>query len=299
MSALRWPIGVAPVFLMNLAACTSQQSAETRSTDRVVLADSTSVPLELDRASRPVVQVMLNGRGPYRLGVETGSPVTRLTSAVVGNLQLKRAGELDGDVLVQLDSLRIGGALIRDLQVAGGDAVSQLGLDGVLGLDAYADLLLTVDYPNSRLVLSRGRLPAPDGREVLRAVRVGPFVGIEVDAAGVKEIGVVDTQGGVGFAVIPEVGERLTFAAPLEVVGHAVVGGTAPVEVRGARLAGDLTLGRYRFSRPRIAVHELPPSIPSHITIGTRVLRHFAVTLDQQSMTVRLARADSAAIEDA
>ena len=299
MSALRWPIGVAPVFLMNLAACSSQQSAEARPTDRVVLADSTSVPLELDRASRPVVQVMLNGRGPYRLGVETGSPVTRLTSAVVDSLQLKRAGELDGDVLVQLDSLRIGEALIRDLQVAGGDAVSQLGLDGVLGLDAYADLLLTVDYPNSRLVLSRGRLPAPDGREVLRAVRVGPFVGIEVDAAGVKEIGVVDTQGGVGFAVIPEVGERLTFAAPLEVVGRAVVGGTAPVEVRGGRLAGDLTLGRYRFSQPRIAVHELPPSIPSHITIGTRVLRHFAVTLDQQSMAVRLARADSAAIEDA
>jgi hypothetical protein len=46
-------------------------------------------------------------------------------------------------------------------------------------------------------------------------------------------------------------------------------------------------------------VHELPPSIPSHITIGTRVLRHFAVTLDQRSMAVRLARADSAAIEDA
>jgi hypothetical protein len=257
----------------------------------VVLADSTTVPLELDRASRPVVQVMLNGRGPYRLGVETGSPNTRLTSAVMDSLRLRPPAHLD--------SLRIGEALIRDLQVAGGDAVSQLGLDGVLGLDAYADLLLTVDYPNSRLVLSRGRLPAPDGRDVLRAVRVGPFVGIEVDAAGVKEIGVVDTQGGVGFAVIPEVAERLTFATPLEVVGRAVVGGTAPVEVRGSRLAGDLNLGRYRFFRPRIAVHELPPSIPSHITIGTRVLRHFAVTLDQRSMAVRLARADSAAIEDA
>ncbi len=296
MPALRWSVGVTPVLLMNLAACSSQESAGTSPMDRVVLADSTTVPLELDRASRPVVQVMLNGRGPYRLGVETGSPVTRLTSAVVDSLGLKRAGE---NPLVQLDSLRIGEALIRNLQVAGGDAVSQLGLDGVLGLDAYADLLLTVDYPNERLVLSRGALPAPDGREVLRAVRVGPFVGIEVDAAGVKEIGVVDTQGGVGFAVIPEVAERLTFASPLQVVGRAVVGGTAPVEVRGARLAGELRLGRYRFTQPRIAVHELPPSVPSQITIGTKVLRHFTVTVDQRSMAVRLVRADSAAIEDA
>jgi hypothetical protein len=284
---------------MSLAGCSSQQSTPASPADRVVLADSTTVPLELDRTSRPVVQVMLNGRGPYRLGVETGSPNTRLSSAVVDSLRLRREGEEGGEPLVHLDSLRIGGALIRDLQVAGGDAVSQLGLDGVLGLDAYADLLLTVDYPNSRLVLSRDKLPAPDGREVLRAVRVGPFVGIEVDAAGVKEIGVVDTQGGVGFAVIPEVAERLTFATPLQVVGRAVVGGTAPVEVRGSRLAGDLNLGRYRFTQPRIAVHELPPSIPSHITIGTRVLRHFAVTLDQRTMAVRLARADSAAIQDA
>jgi hypothetical protein len=284
---------------MNLAACSSQESSQASPADRVVLADSTMVPLELDRASRPVVRVMLNGRGPYRLGVETGSPVTRLTSGVVDSLGLKRTGELDGDTLVHLDSLRIGDALIRNLEVAGGDAVAQLGLDGVLGLDAYADLLLTVDFPNERLVLSRGSLPAPDGREVLRAVRVGPFVGIEVDAAGVKEIGVVDTQGGVGFAVIPEVAERLTFATPLQVVGRAVVGGTAPVEVRGARLAGELGLGRYRFTQPRIAVHELPPSIPSHITIGTKVLRHFAVTVDQSAMAVRLVRADSAAIEDA
>jgi hypothetical protein len=284
---------------MNLAACSSQESSQASPADRVVLADSTMVPLELDRASRPVVRVMLYGRGPYRLGVETGSPVTRLTSGVVDSLGLKRTGELDGDKLVHLDSLRIGDALIRNLEVAGGDAVAQLGLDGVLGLDAYADLLLTVDFPNERLVLSRGSLPAPDGREVLRAVRVGPFVGIEVDAAGVKEIGVVDTQGGVGFAVIPEVAERLTFATPLQVVGRAVVGGTAPVEVRGARLAGELGLGRYRFTQPRIAVHELPPSIPSHITIGTKVLRHFAVTVDQRAMAVRLVRADSAAIEDA
>jgi hypothetical protein len=291
MSALRWPVGVAPVLLMNLVACSSEQSPKSSPTDRVVLADSTAVPLELDGASRPVIQVMLNGRGPYRLGVETGSPVTRLTSGVLDSLGLRRSA--------RLDSLRIGDAVIRDLDVADGDAVSQLGLDGVLGLDAYADLLLTVDYPHARLVLSRDSLPDPDGRDVLRAVRVGPFVGIEVDAAGVKEVGVVDTQGGVGFAVIPEVAKRLRFASPLRVVGRAVVGGTAPVEVRLARLDGNLGLGRYRFARPRIAVHELPPDIPSHLTIGTRVLRHFAVSIDQRRMAVRLVRADTTDIDDA
>jgi hypothetical protein len=40
------------------------------------------------------------------------------------------------------------------------------------------------------MILSRGALPAADGAEILRAIRVGPFVGVELDVGGVKEIGV-------------------------------------------------------------------------------------------------------------
>jgi hypothetical protein len=71
------------------------------------------------------------------------------------------------------------------------------------------------------------------------------------------------------------------------------------VDVRAGRLAGDLRMGVHRFERPRIAVHPLPPDIPSRMTIGTRVLRNFVLTLDQRAMLVRLARSDSTAIQDA
>ena len=54
---------------------------------------------------------------------------------------------------------------------------------------------MTVDYLGARLPLSSDTLPQPDGREVLQAVRVEPFLGVELDVGGVKEIGVVDTQG--------------------------------------------------------------------------------------------------------
>jgi hypothetical protein len=40
--------------------------------------------------------------------------------------------------------------------------------------------VLTIDYPNRRLSLQRTSLPEPDGREVLRTVHVGPFIGIPV-----------------------------------------------------------------------------------------------------------------------
>src|SRR5262249_52758287 len=155
------------------------------------------------------------------------------------------------------------------------DVLERIGVDGVLGLDAYADLLLTVDYPAARLILSRDSLPAADGNEVLSAVRVGPFIGIPIDAGGVSAIGVVDTQGGILFQAVPDEAARLAFAGTPRVVGRAIVGGGAPVEVREARLAGDLKLGRHVFHQPSIAVHLLPADIPSRMTIGTQALRHF------------------------
>jgi hypothetical protein len=258
--------------------------------------DSTLVPVELIDGGRAVVLVTLNGAGPYRFLVETGSPLVLLSSPLLATLALPPAGVSGTDSLFRLDSLRIGDVVVERLRVGRGDEVGRLGVDGVLGLDAYANLLLTVDYPAARLGLTKDTLPAPDGSDILRAVRVGPFVGVPLDLGGTKEIGVLDTQGGMLFQAVPAVADRLAFEGPLRVVGRAMVGGTAPVDVKAGRLSGDLTLGRHVFQRPGIAVHALPPDIPSRVTIGVRALSHFSVSIDQRSMRVRLARADTSAI---
>jgi len=258
--------------------------------------DSTAVPIELVDGDRAVVLATLDGRGPYRLAVETGSPNVQLSPRLVRELGLASAGADGPDSLFRLDSLRIGDLVVKGLAVGSDQALERIGVDGVLGLDAYADLALTVDYPAARLVLSRDSLPAPNGADVLSAVRVGPFIGIPVDAGGAKEVGVVDTQGGMLFQAVPDEAARLAFAGTPRVVGRAIVGGGAPVEVKAARLAGDLKLGRHVFHQPTIAVHPLPADIPSRMTIGTQALRHFRLTIDQRSMRVRLTRADTSAI---
>lgn len=261
----------------------------------VSLADSTSVPMEVPDG-RAIVSVTLNGRGPYRLAVETGSPEVRVSTKVIADLGLEASGMGDEDSTYVVDSLRIAGALIRGLAVGRSSAFERLGIDGVLGLDAYRDLLLTIDYPNQRLSLARATLPAPDGKEILKATHVGPFIGIPIALGDVQEIGVIDTQGGVGFAAIEEVGRRLTFQSPLRVVGRAVVGGDAPVPVKQGVLVGSAMLGRHRIGQPPVAVHALPPDIPSHVTIGLRVLRNFVVAIDQRTMAVRLSRPDGGEI---
>ena len=200
------------------------------------------------------------------------------------------APAVDEPPAYQLDSLAVGAIVVRGLTVGTFGLANELAVDGVLGLDASAELRLTIDYPGSRLTLSRDTLPAPDGREVLRAVRVGPFIGVPVDLGGVTETGVIDTQGGMMFQALPEVAERLRFERPLVVVGRARIGGGAPIEVREGRLSGDVRIGRHVFSRARIEVHPLPPDIPSRVTIGIAALDGFALTIDQRTMRIRLAR---------
>jgi hypothetical protein len=272
-----------------LLVCWTGQHAAAQT---IALTDSTSVSMEVPDG-RAIVPVMLNGRGPYRLAVETGSPDVLVSPRVVADLSLRAIGKGETDSLFRLDSLRIGQAVVSGLPVGRDSGFAMLGVDGVLGLIAYRDVVLTIDYPNRRLSLTTARLPRPDGRQILRAVRVGPFIGIPVELGGVRETGVIDTQGGVGFQAIPEVAGRLAFQSPLRVVGRAVVGGGAPVEVKLGVLRGDVRLGRYTMHQPEIAVHPLPADIPSHITIGTRVLHDFSVAIDQRSMSVRLTRPDS------
>jgi hypothetical protein len=55
-------------------------------------------------------------------------------------------------------------------------------------------------------------------------------------------------------------------------------------------------LGQHQFSQPPVAVHDLPPDIPSHVTIGLRVLRNFVVAIDQRTMAVRLTRPEGGEI---
>jgi hypothetical protein len=102
--------------------------------------DSTTVPIELLDGDRPIVSVTLNGRGPYRLAVETGSPDVLLAQQLVDSLRLPRDGSSASDSLFRLDSLRIGDVVVGALSVGQDAAFAPLGVDGVLGLDAYAGL---------------------------------------------------------------------------------------------------------------------------------------------------------------
>jgi hypothetical protein len=253
----------------------------------VSLAGTVEVPLLSGaRGEHPCVEVKVNGRGPYTFLIETGARLVGVSPEIADSLHLRRIGGPDDYPEYWVDEITLGAAAFRKLP-ASAFSLSMKGIDGVLGLPLYQDVLLTLDYPHGKLRLERGQLPEPDQREVLPLSRVGDFWGLPFAIGGRQLVGVLDTQAPNGLGLAPSTAAQLPFHGELEVIGKAGVG-LGETEVRGGELTAPLIIGRYEFPHPFVAVRTLPPLFPGEPTIGNGVLRNFVVTVDQRNARLAL-----------
>jgi hypothetical protein len=290
------------VFLLLLAGAPAEGWAQTGAPvrihhpdasppERVELAGAAEAPLTL-LGSLPIVDVRVNGEGPFRFGIETGSASVIVVPDLATRLALPRAGGPDQFPEYRVETLQIGPATFHGLPVST-MTFAQPGIDGILGLSLYRDLLMTVDYPGRKVRFERGSLPDADGSVILPLTRVGPFWGLPITAGDAPLTAVLDTRSSGAFGFTPESSAALRFDGDLRVVGRARGAAIAETEVRAGRLASDITIGRYRFPRPTVTVRALPPGFPTAPIIGSRVLAHFSITLDQRTARLRMAREGS------
>src|SRR5262249_46769201 len=107
-------------------------SALGASPDRTLLAAGATVSVRLDLSmGQPVVDVILNGKGPFRMFLDTGAGTTVLDQSLATELGLQPVAQTRlGDPanpqailadVVTIDTLRIGGALFRGVRAASFD----------------------------------------------------------------------------------------------------------------------------------------------------------------------------------
>lgn len=245
---------------------------------------SVTVPM-LAGDTLPVVDVVVNGKGPYRFGIETGAPFVAIREQVAGDLHLHAVAS--GEVpLYVLDTISLPGLTFARVPAIG-MPFRDPNIDGVLGLNAFDALLLTLDYPGRRVTLARGVLAPADGKTILPAERVAFGYGIALDIAGYKTDAFVDTRSQTTLSLSPAMAKRISFESPPVVTGKAAGAGFAPTEVRSARIAGDVVFGAFSVKSPIASVVQLPPYLPQEALLGNSVLAHFIVTLDERSGLIR------------
>lgn len=251
-----------------------------------------SAPLEIVH-DKPYVSVKINGRGPYRFMVDTGTGgealitpelAGQLALPVVGHARLidpSGQGEQRSDIL-GIRSLEIGGAKFSDIK-----AVRHLlygegeNCQGVLGFTLFKNFLLTLDFPDHRLVLTSGSIEEDGGGSVLpfRMPDGVPIVPLRID--GQRLEAQIDSAG-TGLSLPDTVAAKLKFLATPVAFGKGESLATR-FQIKASRLRPDVRIGRYTFKQ---AFVEINPAFPL-VNFGSTPLQRFVVTFDQQKLLVR------------
>jgi hypothetical protein len=265
-----------------------------------------SVPAEIGNNAM-FVAVMVNGRGPFRMFVDTGCALTvvsgRVAAAAGAVAPIPSGVAIDarnglGDPVdvrpVVLGSLAIGGARFEGVEAgvsASFDRISRIEgrkVDGALGYNLFADLYLTLDFPRRRMMLSTrwpGAVPPVLAERAVVQQSGVPFVRLRIQGKPVEVM--IDTGSNEDLQLPSELSRAMQWKQKPRPGALVAVFDETNRETIG-RLDGSLNWGSVRQAEPTTAVstNGLP-------TIGLGFLRHFCVVFHEADDRVWLCSADN------
>jgi hypothetical protein len=259
-----------------------------------VPAEGVRVPLNL-YGGRPVVEVRVNGRGPYRFYFDTGAsgPVLgerlarELNLPQVGQAAVKSGGDAPGKNpiaarLVRLDNLELGAVRLAAVTVVAMDHGRLGGADaplGVLSPALFRGLLVTLDFSNKELRVRPGELGTPDDKTIF-GYRAGlPIPSVRVTVGDLAVEAHLDSGSPAGLSLPTSFAEKLPLATKPIDTGKKARSVTGEFPVLEAKLNGRLAFGQFSFVNPTIEFSD----VVQHGNIGARILKQFIITLDAKN----------------
>ena len=255
-------------------------------------------PMQM-RGLMPVVEVKLNGEGPFAFMIDTGAGMQAdIDTSVAARLRLRSngraingdpSGENDREVsTATINSITLGGVQFRNVTaVVRPQRITKdyPDVDGILGFALFADYLLTLDYPAMQIRLARGALPAANGDDVLNFEIENRIPVIEVSVGRIRVSAHVDSGNFVaGFILPEEIVEQLQLLTQPVVVGHAR-SVSNQIELRQVQLRDAIRIGGFEFPQPMVTFPAL-----SDTNVGFKTLRDFAITFDQKNRRLKFER---------
>ncbi len=245
----------------------------------------------------PTIAAMVNGRGPYRFGVDTGAPgFLRVTPALAAALALQPVGEaLAGDPSggnpVRIPVYRVDSLAFGDLRFTGAGTTPitltgpLAGVDGIIGIGFFAELLLTIDYRGGRLTAGPGALPAASGGDVVDFTLERGLITIPLHVGDAVHAVHLDTGN-----------TRHAFFMPSAAIPALPTRGAARGIGVARTFSREFPLQEIDLAAPvRAGTTMLPvtavafPAVASAGNVGSLALQAMAVTVDQANRRVRIA----------
>jgi hypothetical protein len=252
-----------------------------------------SAPM-IERYGKPYVMVTINGKGPYRFVIDTGTGADAFVSPELADeLKLPIAAEVVVSDPGRQGGQRVPVVLLGSVGIAGMDfhgikairhtVTGEAGsCQGLLGFTLFHDYLLTLDFPNRQVLLSEGGL-TPDGEKTVLPFRMPdgvPIISLSVNGQRVE----AQLDSGGGGLTLPEglaLKQKWEVPPVVFATGHTL---TTEFAIKAARLASDVMVGKYTFTHPVVEIH---PAFPL-VNFGSPPMQSFAITFDQKGLLVRL-----------
>lgn len=229
----------------------------------------------------PLVEVTINGTGPYRFLVDLGSNVVIVRRSVVDASGMEVLVEREGTDIVRAEAIGLGdGAVVYRGVVMG--SYDELDVDGVLGYNMLRGDDLAIDYPERTLELGPGVFAGGAPSMEYEVEGRLPYLPAQV---GERTVRLNLDTGATNWIVFPEAWVSwLPLAAP-PVDGPMLHNNQTGVSRnRIAQLAVDLVVGAHVIRRPVVF---LEPEVDD-AWLGSALLSDSRIELDTRTQRVRI-----------
>lgn len=264
----------------------------------VIAAESAVIPLDFS-GGRPVVEVSIEGAGPFRMVLDTGGVGLMIDGDLADDLDLpivgvsqvsSPMGDSEGIPVKQarIESMKLGDVTLEHLLVDLWESEPIFTGDnaprGIFGITLLRDALPTLDLSSERLELAFGELPETGADIVGLELDQGLPV-LNIDVAGRLVPAHLDS-GNPGSLLLPfTLSSELPLGSPLLLAGRARTV-DAVVEIYRAVIDGPIDLAGHRHED--LEVHFIKGT--PWANVGVSLLERFVVTLDLRNQRARFQR---------
>jgi hypothetical protein len=256
-----------------------------------------------------IVEVTWDKHGPWRFLVDTGSSVTLVSQGFASRYGFQqppatnppvRIRSANGDTLslpaINIKRLELGDARFLNIPAFTyncDELSAHLGLriDGILGFPLFRDVVFSLDYPQSRLVITTaGNSPLiPGSRIAFNNERRTPIIPLKL---GDETFITLIDSGSDGPLMLNPFGLNPEFTYGPRAGGTVgTLTGDRPQQI--GRVRQPLAIGAYTLDSPIV---DLTDQLSS---IGGEILKHFCITFDPPRNSVTFFRDTTAVISPA
>ena len=253
--------------------------------------------------TRLSVEVQINGRGPYHFVVDSGADTSVIGQRIANSQQLPLGtpvvlnGMTGSDEVhrVKVETLTLGPSSVRHLELPV-LRESDVGGDGVIGIDALAQQRLMLDFERRSIKVEDARKPMrtdPGDIVIVARIRRGQLILTQVHANGLPLLAVIDTGAEITIGNTA-LRDKLMRKLPDRVWTTDAIGVTGVHIQLPVTFIGELQVGPVTLQDVPIAFADVPPfqlfglSNEPALMLGSDILQTFRrVSLDFRARKVR------------